>query len=112
MPAPGEFGGMMPALEGSAEALRAAPATISLMADPPAPTERRSRTPLPPTPNGGEKSSRMTRPSRSGMRFLGIVVLLLAIHWGTVARFAPGREPTITVPFSPMFENQVRENNV
>src|SRR4051794_27402996 len=82
------------------------------MADPPAPTERRSRTPLPPTPNGGEKRSRMPRPSRSGMRFLGIVVLLLAINWVTVALFAPGREPTITVPFSPMFENQVRENNV
>src|SRR4051812_40067436 len=46
------------------------------------------------------------------MRFLGIVVLLLAINWVTVALFAPGREPTITVPFSPVFENQVRDNNV
>src|SRR3954469_20993581 len=112
MPAPGEFGGMMPALEDSPEDLEEGPATIWLMADPPAPTERRSRTPLPPPPNGGDNRSRMPRPSRSGMRFLGIVVLLLAINWITVALFAPGREEAITIPFSPMFEQQVTANNV
>ena len=82
------------------------------MPDPPAPTERRSRTPLPPPPKGGDNRSRMPRPSRSGMRFLGIVVLLLAINWITVALFAPGKEESITIPFSPTFEQQVRTNNV
>jgi cell division protease FtsH len=82
------------------------------MAEQPAPTERRSRTPLPPPPNGGEGRSRMPRPSRSGMRFLGIVVLLLAINWITVALFAPGRQESITIPFSPTFEQQVTSNNV
>src|SRR4051812_3200001 len=82
------------------------------MPDPPTPIERRSRTPLPPPPNGGENRSRMPRPSRSGMRFLGIVVLLLAINWITVALFAPGREESITIPFSPTFEQQVTANNV
>jgi cell division protease FtsH len=82
------------------------------MPDPPAPIERRSRTPLPPPPNGGGNRPRMPRPSRSGMRFLGIVVLLLAINWITVALFAPGREESITIPFSPTFEQQVTANNV
>ena len=41
------------------------------------------------------------------MRFLGIVALLLAVNWITVALFAPGKEKTITIPFSPMFEQQV-----
>jgi cell division protease FtsH len=46
------------------------------------------------------------------MRFLGIVVLLLAINWISVALFAPGREESITLPFSPTFEQQVSANNV
>ncbi len=90
----------------------AAPCDNPTMPDPPAPIERRSRTPLPPPPKGGNNRSRMPRPSRSGMRFLGIVVLLLAINWITVALFAPGKEKTITIPFSPMFEQQVTANNV
>jgi len=77
----------------------------------PDPIERRSRTPLPPPPDSRDRS-RMPRPSRSGWRFLGIVALLLAINWITVSLFAPGREKTITIPFSPVFENQVRSGNV
>jgi cell division protease FtsH len=46
------------------------------------------------------------------MRFLGIVVLLLALNWITVALFAPGRQTSITVPFSPVFQQQVDANNV
>src|SRR3954452_14903380 len=82
------------------------------MAEPPAPTERRSRTPLPPPPKQGNRGSRLPRTSRSGMRFLGIVVLLLTINWITVSLFALGREESITVPFSPVFEQQVTANNV
>ena len=78
----------------------------------PEPIERRSRTPLPPPPTGPGDRPRMPRPSRGGWRFLGIVALLLAINWITVALFAPGREKTITIPFSPTFEDQVRAGNV
>jgi cell division protease FtsH len=46
------------------------------------------------------------------MRFLLIVLALLALNYVTVALFAPGREEPVRVPYSPTFLAQVRDANV
>jgi cell division protease FtsH len=71
------------------------------MAD--APTERRARTPLP--------------ARQPGRRFLGgrfwiVVLALLAINYLTVAIFAPGRERSVRIPYSPTFLHEVSAGNV
>src|SRR5919202_56113 len=80
------------------------------MAD--APTERRPRTPLPPKddpgrPAGGGGPSRMP-----GGRFWLIVFVLLAINYLSVALFAPGKQESVRIPYSPTFLQQVRSDNV
>jgi cell division protease FtsH len=47
----------------------------------------------------------------SGRRFLGILLLLLALNWIAVAVFAPPKE-RISVPYTPFFLDQVRKDNV
>src|SRR3954466_6804753 len=80
------------------------------MADQPKATERRSRTPLPRDPEqegGGRPRLRSPR-----MRFLAIVIALLALNYVSVAMLAPGREEPVRVPYSPTFLQQVRDGNV
>src|SRR5919206_5224299 len=79
------------------------------MADQPKATERRSRTPLPgDRDDGGARPS--LRPPR--MRFLLLILGLLALNYVLVAVFAPGREVPVRVPYSPTFLQQVRDGNV
>src|SRR4051812_25596724 len=74
------------------------------MAD--APTERRARTPLP-KPDQTPK-----RPRLFGGRFWIVVFVLLAINYLSVAIFAPGRERSVRIPYSPAFLDQVKRDNV
>src|SRR5689334_18253060 len=79
------------------------------MADQPKATERRSRTPLPrEREEGGARPA--LRPPR--MRFLLLILGLLALNYILVAVFAPGREVPVRVPYSPTFLQQVRDGNV
>src|SRR4051794_8710495 len=52
-------------------------------------------------------------PRRSFMRpgFIGLVVALLVVNWLVVNLIAPP-EPSVTVPYSPYFLNQVHSGNV
>src|SRR5205823_9991117 len=76
--------------------------------EPQAPHERRARMPTPP-PGGEPKKS----PRRQFMRpgFLGILLALLVANWLLVTLGAPP-EPSVTVPYSPYFLNQVNADNV
>src|SRR3954454_13303802 len=90
---------------------------------PDAPTERRPRTPLPRGPGGsraaGGGDGRGGPPERPRMgrmpgsrQFWIVVIVLLAINYLSVAVFAPGRERSVRVPYSPTFLTQVRDGNV
>jgi cell division protease FtsH len=77
------------------------------MAD--APTERRARTPLP----SKQDSNQPPRgPRLLGGRFWLIVLVLLALNYLSVAIFAPGKERSVRIPYSPTFLSQVDANNV
>src|SRR5919112_250392 len=80
------------------------------MADEPKATERRTRTPLPRDreQEGGNRPQLRT----PRMRFLVIVLALLALNYVSVALLAPGREEPVRVPYSPTFLQEVRNNNV
>ena len=91
------------------------------MAD--SPTERRPRTPLPPGQRGGPPSGRPgDKPApRSrlpfGRQFWMIVLGLLVLNYVIMALFAPGKEPSVTIPYSspsgaPGFLQQVDQGNV
>ena len=73
--------------------------------------ERRGRTPLPrrtrDEPGKPAQPARRMRP-----RFWVIVLVLLAVNYLTVALFAPGKERSVRVPYSPVFLVQVRDGNV
>src|SRR5919199_2017504 len=74
-----------------------------------APTERRPRTPLPqgdPSGQGGRG------PRLLGGRFWLVVFVLLVINYLSVALFAPGKERSVGIPYSPTFIQQVESNNV
>jgi cell division protease FtsH len=75
-----------------------------------APHERRPRTPL---PRDDDKPGRPRGFMRGiGGRFWMLVLVLLAVNYLTVALFAPGKEESITIPYSPNFLQQVEEGNV
>jgi cell division protease FtsH len=77
------------------------------MAD--APHERRPRTP----PAGEGDAPRPRGFWRSvGGRFWVLVLVLLALNYLVVALFAPGRERSVTIPYSPTFLAQVEDGNV
>ena len=80
------------------------------MADQPKATERRPRTPLPRDQESGGGRRPSWRTPR--MRFLLIVLALLALNYASVAMLAPGREEPVRVPYSPTFLQQVRDKNV
>jgi cell division protease FtsH len=93
------------------------------MAD--SPTERRSRTPLPRGKDGpGTPAKRPgTTPTRGfgrmpgGRSFWIVVLSLLAVNYVIMAVFAPGREPSVRIPYSnasgaPGFLQQISAGNV
>ena len=62
--------------------------------------------PAPPAPREPEKRPRV-RP-----RFWVIVLVLLALNYLSVALFAPGKERSVRIPYSPEFLTQVEDGNV
>src|SRR5919204_5828598 len=83
------------------------------------------RTPLPPPAERGKPSPRVS-PAPDGRgapppkrpmlpwspgRFIGILVLLLALNWALAAIVAPPKK-RIRVPYTPTFLQQVRGDNV
>src|SRR3954447_5267751 len=83
------------------------------------------RTPLPPRADGGKPSPRVSpapdgrgkppekRPMLpwSPRRFIGILIVLLAVNWALAAVLAPPKK-RIRVPYTPVFLDQVRKGNV
>src|SRR4051795_9053321 len=83
------------------------------------------RTPLPPRADGDKPSPRVhpapdgrgAPPKKTPMlpwsprRFIGILILLLALNWGLAAILAPPKK-RIRVPYTPVFLDQVRAGNV
>jgi cell division protease FtsH len=47
-----------------------------------------------------------------GMRFWILVVTLLVLNYLSVAIFAPGRERSVTIPYTPDFREQIEADNV
>src|SRR5215208_5259218 len=72
-----------------------------------APNERRPRTPL---PRDGDKKPSFWR--TFGGRFWALILILLVLNYLSVAIFAPGREKSVTIPYTPTFLDQVTSNNV
>jgi cell division protease FtsH len=83
------------------------------------------RTPLPPRADGDKPSPRVhpapdgrgAPPAKRPMlpwsprRFIGILILLLALNWALAAVLAPPKK-RIRVPYTPVFLDQVRAGNV
>src|SRR4051812_33895018 len=88
------------------------------MADPP--TQRRPGTPLPPPPDGAPPGQRPPggQPARQMPRMPGsrtfwiVVVVALTLNYVLVALFAPGKERSVKIPYSPTFLEQVDKGNV
>jgi cell division protease FtsH len=78
------------------------------MAETPKASERQARTPLP-RKDGDEKRPYFRTPR---MRILLIITGLLAANYIFVALFAPSRVEPVTIPYSPVFLEQVRDGNV
>jgi cell division protease FtsH len=76
------------------------------MAD--APTERRARTPLP----AKQEPDKPRGPRFLSNRFWVVVLALLALNYLSVAIFAPGKERSVRIPYSPTFLEQVDSDNV
>jgi cell division protease FtsH len=78
------------------------------MADTPKASERQARTPLP-REDGDQRTPRFRTPR---MRILLVVTALLAANYIFVALFAPGEVEPVTVPYNPVFLEQIRAGNV
>jgi cell division protease FtsH len=78
------------------------------MADTPKASERQARTPLP-REDGDQRGPRFRTPR---MRILLVVTALLAANYIFVALFAPGEVEPVSVPYNPVFLEQIREGNV
>jgi cell division protease FtsH len=74
-----------------------------------APHERRPRTPL---PRGDDQDKPKSFWRTVGGRFWALVLVLLVLNYLSVAIFAPGREKSVTIPYTPTFLDQVEGNNV
>jgi len=74
-----------------------------------APHERMPRTPL---PRDDDKNKPKSFWRSVGGRFWALVLILLVLNYLSVAIFAPGREKSATIPYSPTFLDQVEANNV
>jgi cell division protease FtsH len=75
-----------------------------------APHERRPRTPMP-RDEGKRPQPRMPR-MPGGRGFWLLVLVLLVVNYVSVALFAPGRQRSVRIPYSPTFLQQVQNNNV
>jgi cell division protease FtsH len=65
-----------------------------------------------PAPDGrGMPDPPAPKPHRS-RGFLFVVLILLALNWGSLLLFQPGASPRVTVAFSPYFLHAVRSNQV
>src|SRR6478735_11898977 len=92
------------------------------MAD--SPTERRPRTPLPPRQDGktpakrpGDQPQGRVPRMPGGRQFWMIVLGLLVLNYALMAVLSPGREPSVTIPYSNTADNngfiqQVEAGNV
>ena len=78
------------------------------MPDTPKASERQARTPLP-REDGDGNAPRFRTPR---MRILLIVGSLLAANYILVALFAPGKVEPVTIPYNPVFLEQIRAGNV
>jgi cell division protease FtsH len=78
------------------------------MAETPKASERQARTPLPREDGDGRRPYFRT----PRMRILLIVTGLLAANYIFVALFAPGRVEPVTIPYNPVFLEQIRDGNV
>jgi cell division protease FtsH len=66
-----------------------------------------------PAPDGrGMPDPPATRPPHRSRPFAWLVVLLLALNFGSVLLIGPAGPPRVRVPFSPYFVNAVREGRV
>ncbi|HET8755201.1 MAG TPA: ATP-dependent zinc metalloprotease FtsH [Solirubrobacteraceae bacterium] len=74
-----------------------------------APHERRPRTPL---PRGDDPNQRPSFWKTFGGRFWALILILLVLNYLSVAIFAPGREKSVTIPYTPTFLDQVQADNV
>src|SRR5688572_1317759 len=59
-----------------------------------------------------EDKPETTKRPRVRPRFWVIVLVLLAVNYISVALFAPGKDPSVRIPYSPEFLSQVDEGNV
>src|SRR5918999_879219 len=78
------------------------------MAETPKASERQARTPLPREDNDNRRPYFRT----PRMRILLVVGGLLAANYIFVALFAPGRVEPVTIPYNPVFLEQIRNGNV
>jgi cell division protease FtsH len=74
-----------------------------------APHERRPRTPLPRKPDEDKPRGFLRT---FGGRFWMLILVLLVLNYLSVAIFAPGREKSVTIPYTPAFLDQVEADNV
>ena len=74
-----------------------------------APHERRPRTPL---PRGDDQNKPKSFWRTVGSRFWILVIVLLVLNYLSVAIFAPGREESVTIPYTPTFLDQIENDNV
>jgi cell division protease FtsH len=77
----------------------------------PMPRDARGWRVAPASDGRGMPDSPAPKPHRS-RGFLFIVLILLALNWGSVLLFQPGAPPRVTVPFSPFFLHAVRSGQV
>ena len=61
-------------------------------------------------PEQGSGAPRLPRPRN--MRFLTIVLVLLVVNYVVMTVFVDGKQPSVTVPYSPTFVDQVERDNV
>src|SRR5438309_383954 len=66
-----------------------------------------------PAPDGrGMPEQHKPRPPHRLRGFWIFVIVLLAVNWISVLIVQPGKEPRVTVPFSPYFLNEVDSGQV
>src|SRR5215210_2966773 len=81
----------------------------------PAPHERRPRMPL---DRDAQREGEAAKGGRRRLRLPGgngfwiFVLVLLALNYLSVALISPGRETSVTIPYSPTFLDQVENGNV
>jgi cell division protease FtsH len=76
------------------------------------PREQQRESPAPPERPPAAPQRKPEQRSRMRPRFWVIVLVLLALNYLSVALFAPGKERSVRIPYSPEFLTQVRDGNV